>query len=302
MAFIPDRTAVTSKSTYEVGMCVSVTNNDADHQNSNVVITPYLRNIEGVERKQHNWTLTFKIDGIAYPVYYNGAAGSDWVLPNRASGTIKSNGAMDMAARQWYQWGFQHTATVPNDGRQHTFELVMNCIGTVPYNCPAEGTLSMTVTTAVYRVNPPAPKGVDAIVDTATQEIEYVWTDADCAFVYLWRNYYDASGKLLTAGYFTINRPNGECLYNADVHAHLIKEKLPKGTVLVTWEVVNYSATSHPAASGEHRKSIETDCKVWVKIGNDWKKAIPWVKTSNGWKKASKAYVKVGNDWKRTVM
>ena len=299
----------TSSSNFQMGIKVTIIDNDTAHKNCVITVQPMLRYVGGnssVVRKQHRWNVHFaedyKYNGHWYA--YQGAFGMNSYLPNdTAQAGVVSNGELIMTRNQWYNWGSSWVYTYPNDGTTHHFGIVMYCFDTQPSQCPSyvngkERYIWAEVTTAKYTKTPPTPSGLEASFDEATRTLSYKWdttvpTGADWAYIKLWRNWYNTKGELVEQGYL------GGKLSNSNMP---VKEVLPADISFVTWAVINYSSTDTPAETTGPDITIDTDCKVWVKTPNGWKKAIPWVKTPNGWKKANKTYCKVGTAWKRTIM
>lgn len=300
--------AGTSSSYYKVGMDVSYTDNDTDHEYTKVTIQPYLIRLSSNEKRyQHVWTIHFAIDNVvAHTEYYNKSGGSMHdLLPNdNTYPGVVGAGCLNMKAGTKYKWGTAQTIKVPNNGATHTVGIRMVCTGTSPSYCPSiNGWLTYTIPSKTYKLyNPKNPKNLKAEYNADTNKLIITWdTVENSKYLQLYINrhttpyYSDNINTLVSYGLVTPDLDSTATSYEESITDERIK--------FISCELINIG-------SGGKRNPdmITTSCpivkdnKVWVKVGNDWKKAIPWINTSNGWKKANKVYVKVGNDWKRTIM
>lgn len=293
----------TSSSAYKCGLEIVILDNSnaASSDKVTVRLIPKLKHTQGILRKQHHWHIYFQVDG-GTPKTYSYAGTKHNALPNdTAQAGVVGAGELYMRAGRWYQWGNYYDVTVPNDGQKHSFKLYMCCADTVPRHCPAQNAwVTGTIQTVGYNIIPPEPKGIKCEYDENTRTLSYTWDDAACDYILLYRNLFDSDGNIISgkSGYVAPLGQNDK-LYNENKP---FEEVIPEGVTLVTFEMINVSTSGHRASSGLQELSIDTDNKVLIKIGDEWKKAIPWVKVNSEWKKATKTYVKVGNDWKRTIV
>lgn len=300
MAFYEDNT---SSSVYKCGLEVTILEGSNTESNNKVKVRliPKLKHTQGALRKQHRWHVYFQVDGGVPKTYSYTGVGHNALPNDTAQSGVVSKGSLYMNAGQWYQWGAHYDVEVNNDGQKHSFKLYMTCEETIPRHCPAQNEwVTGTIQTVGYKVIPPTPAGVTCTYDENTRTLSYTWDDAACDYILLYRNLFDADGNIIP-GKSSYVAPLGQNdkLYNRNKP---FKEVIPEGTALVTYEMINVSSSGHKASSGHKELPIATDNKVLIKIGSEWKKAVPWVKVGNEWKKATKTYVKVGNDWKRTIV
>lgn len=300
--------AGTSSSYYKVGMDVSYTNNDTDHEYTDVTIQPYLIRLSSNEKRyQHVWTIHFAIDNVvAHTEYYTKSGGSMHdLLPNdNTYPGVVGAGHLNMKAGTKYKWGTAQTIQVPNDGATHTVGIRMKCTGTSPNYCPSEtGWLTYTIPSKTYKVyNPKNPKNLKAEYNADTGKLIITWDPVENSkYLRLYINrhttpyYSDDPNTLAPSGYVTPDLDS-----TATYYEELITDERVK---FISCELVNYGANG-----ARNPDMITASCeigrnnKVWIKTPSGWKKAIPWVKVDGQWKKANKVYVKTANGWKRTIM
>lgn len=287
----------TSTSTYEIGMTVSYTGLDTSHAKCKATITPYLRRTSKDEKRfQHNWNVKIINDSTTYE-YKN------VLLPDsRASSVVGPQGWMTMKDDVWYQWGKSYDIDIDNDGKIHTIGIHLEC-PTLPRYCPGKDTnLTIPVKTPQYSITPSAPEERDPGFDIATRKLTYYWGDTtDCWYVKVKRKFTYTDGTTSKETHLTIN--GTDKFANKDMRADKINETLARNIVSVTYRIENYSKTETMVSSDWKTVPTLSDCKVLIKDGTVWKKAIPYVKTPTGWKKASKVYVRTADgSWKQTIM
>ena len=283
---------------------VTVENSTVDNAEATIKVQPQLMFTSNkLKFRQQKWTLYFYIDGKEYKKRY---AGPEWskYLPNDSAGAhVVEDGYLNMYANTWYDWGYAETFKIPNDGRNHTVGVVMTCDILAPSRCP-KGTSriekSFTSTLSKY-YNPQDPTGLQASYNPDTQEVTISWdalTSGSSLRLYInthTTTSYD-SNSIVDQGFVSPAPAHNSTSY--------VKKIDDESINYISFELVNVSANGNTRNPNNIDGGcvITRDSKVWVKVGNDWKKAIPWVKVNDVWKKANKVYVKVGNDWKRTIM
>ena len=285
----------TSDSSYQFGAIVSHTNAASSNQTSTVTITPYLCHSSGTLRRQHRWTVTFTADSNTKYAqskifnYHGPDTNMSNYLPNNKAmaGTVES-GKMIMTVGVYYQWGNAHSFTINNDGKSHTFTVKMECLDTIPRTCE----LKFSITCNNYSIIPAAPSNFTATKDE--HSITYEWDKVDTKKV--------KNVTILQKLYYT----DGSTKDVSNTYSNSVTTATityAKNVSKVVYSMVNNSVDGrNSTGTTDAELTFPTDCKVWIKVGDDWVKAIPWVKTDKGWKKASNTYVKVNGTWKRTIM
>ena len=281
-------------SSFEIGLELTCEDLDNDHEKCTITITPYLRSTNNTIVKRCTWELLFTVNG-------NTAYRMGQAIPNATS-------VLRMEQNEWYQWGYPFKTKLLNNGEKVEFGLQMRCAEAPPRYCPGPDSktfLTTTLRTGDYAIRPPKPSGVHTSYDETTLILKYLWDKPDCLYTQVYRTWYDAYGNVIKKGLLYILDDGGEVrnkFYGSDVLQHRIKEELPETVAYVKWYVINYSTTGHTATSDMLRFSRTTDNFIWIKVGSDWKRAIPWVKVDGVWQRAVSAYVKVDDTWKRTIM
>lgn len=302
----------TTSDYYEIIVKLDIQNNSSEYTHSLVTVTPYLRRVQtSATRYQHRWNVHFTVDYVYRPEasqYYTGTGHN--ALPNdTAELGVVGNGELYMKVNQWYQWGDSHTWTIVNDGNRHYFGVRMECVDTNPKGCPKNDYCYASVTLANYQQptadDPaPAPIGLYTTFDPLTRELNYYWDDASCEYIKLRSNWYDINNNLIKEDwvapmFFNYEKP--------------IKETIPDNVAKVKYEVINVSSTGNTASSGAkdatwynpntgaNSINLPSNNRIRVKVGNEWKKAIPWVKTASGWKMVLHTYINDNGTWKRTT-
>lgn len=304
--------ANTTSNVWQFGIDVTVKNNDPAYAESTVTIQPMLRYVGGKAsetRYQHRWSIHFIRDGVWLGgIDYHGQGGSKHkLLPNdTAEADVVGAGHLHMTQWQWYKWGDSSTLTIKNDGKQHTVGALMRCLDTQPTDCPgrnaagAEVYLCGTIDLARYTVIPEAPTQIAHYWDASTKTIVYGWAPSKThvSYVKVSRTCYNSAWNILKTGFLSVD--GKDKFYDVDSANGTVKEKLPDNVAYVAYDIINYSVTGDSTKTSSGNKPLESTNKVWIKVGGQWKKAIPWVKVGNEWKKATKVYVKVGSEWKQT--
>lgn len=296
---------------YEVGLCVTIENNDSNHEQSKVNVTPYLRNIGFKEdRYQHWWYVHYAVDGVP-----QNKERVHQILPTNESGikNIASNGHGYMTKGTWYQWGPTKTFYVDNDGNpKHTVGVYLNCTATTPWHCPAlvngvKQYVTYEFGTALHNphVDAPEPEGISAShFDQDSRRLCYHWKDVDYEYVA-----YVTVERIMYTGNTAYTRGNlyigdTDKLNNSQVHSHLVNEIIPETVTRVEFRMCNVSVSGDTEYSNWVTLDTPANSKVWINVPKvGWKKTIPWVKDENGkWHKATKTYAKDNGTWKRTIM
>lgn len=289
----------TDSSEYGFKIVLTIEHGTSAYAKSKVTVQPYLcRKYKQETRYQHDWDVYFKVSSDPNNVITKGYhGGSMGYLPNNtAYDGVVSAGRLTMEAGTYYRWGSGCTFEVKNDGTTYGFSCRMVCSGgrVAPRHCPDKtGYATVYWDSPEYKVDAPKPTRLIAEFAIDTRELKYYWEAANCSYIELSRTWYDADGVVLKEGNL------GGKIYNTDCP---IVEYLDDEVATVTWSMTNVSITGDEETASGPTVAVPTDCKVWVKAGNQWKKATPWIKVNGVWKKANKAYVKVGSEWKRTIM
>lgn len=288
---------------FGAGVKITYIDNAEDKASSTVVITPIFARVDEDKtiRYQHDWTQEFGVNEagtIDRVIHYNGGPDGEDAslrLPNNTSGvnTVESSGHLVMKKGYYYQWGKSQEFTVRNDGKKRVIKFRMY-VGTKPNNCPASGYFQIEYTPHKYKVTPTPPAPNKANFDDNTRTITYSWATPDdtCEYVSFTRETYNEYGIRLN-GWGMGGPP--------DIVSNCISEVLDDNVAYVKWQVSHISVTDDVKESPWMTVNTEPEGKVWIKIGDQWKKAVPWILVDGQWKKVTKTYIKVGDTWKPTT-
>ena len=265
--------------------------NDTSKAEQTIAMRLKFKTAKTQTRYRHKWVVKFYVDDVLKKTI-------DKQLPdNNTKSGVESAGSFSMTKDTWWNWGAPYQITLPNDGKAHTFKITFTC-----ETAPTSGTLSMSRTMPTYKITPAKPSPKAATFNETTRKIQYDWkTVGPCKFILIHRKMYDEAGNAVVNNWIKQGTSDSNYkFYNNERGTDAVREVVPEGVVRVEWYMRNYSASNHWVNGDVLTTNIDTYSKVWIKVGNEWKKATPWVKVGNEWKKVSKTYIKVGSSWERT--
>ena len=287
----------TSSNHYKIVLAVDV---DAKSTTASQLVKLQLwlaKTDSGTKRYRHTWNITYAVDNDPKKTRTE-----SYTLPDdNAEPGVESRGYLNMVKGTttpdlagFYEWGPAYYVSVNNDGQSHTFAVSCSCLGTIPRTGSVSGTVvmpSQKITPGVPTVNPYA-------FDESTRKITYQWNaSANAAYYHVTRTAYKEDGSVCT-GY---NGWLGDVAIKDTTLSR--SEILPDDCSYVNYTVYAISSTGHTNNTAVQTANVGIAfTRVWVKVGTEWKKAIPWVKVDGTWKKVKKTYVKVNGTWKRTVV
>lgn len=244
-----------------------------------ITVQPQVRKTDASYRRDlHTWRVNINVAGIEL---VNNDIRS---MPTQ----YISAGHIYMVKDTWYDWGQSYSVTLNNTGAAITVIGIMRCVDTVPWG--ANTAAVKTITLPRYQIVPGTPQNTTSFFNTNTRVITYSWSSGgDTAYYRVWSNHFNEAGNLIKQGWV------GDNLTTTNV-----SENVSDQVTRITWEVTAHSSTEDTSSTGEQQVTVDAYHKIYIKVNNTWKKAIPWVKVGNTWKKCSKAYVKVGDTWKLT--
>ena len=253
----------TSNDSYKMRLDVTY-NTDTSKEKQTIALQMYFKSTSRVQRYQHEWCINYYID-------------------DKLVGTVEqqlpviSTSFTYLETNKWYVWGNAVTATVPNDGKRHSFKVEFTC-----ETFPKSGSLSYSKQMPNYTVIPTKPselaiqynEDTDVVTYSVKENVSGVWS------VYVERTFYDENSNVIYTG-TTKDLSWAELPYS---------ESITDNVTRIVWSIIHESKTGQTATTDGPELNIDRHSPMWVKTANGWKKTKAWVRTNGVWKRVTRIH------------